>query len=524
MQLSGKSDPTVPSYSTAVSTYTKDTGPPNNTILPSSFAPSSHPARQGAPPDEPTTDISQKRKPAKKQVGSKAKKTETGEAASGATTLGFPSLGRTDCVLEETTSLDALEQERTSLNDQMLKSKEKLLSTKERKLKDLEKKLHMKEINMSDQLDQNEYSKTYILTMEHKVKELENTNRLLKMKMLQQEEAGTVGNDQNGLVTEPTQSNRTRNEPQASADLHARVTQMELKFLEHRINTLEHNFQTSQNQTGCMHATGNNQSYTYPAYSSAHYPSLQPHPPMHYYSANHWHDPYYYNYQHYHSPYAYGHPPHLDPRWSMGSTNNVHPTSDFHHPRYSSAYLATTQTLQSSRSNDHSASSQKEGDTRQINQPKLGQERVSVYSRKPQDYSVEALNEQPIPVHFSYRGRRKTARLKGEEDFTPVKRPTRQDKWNQRPRQPIPRFQRTQGPQDVNHQNNLEVSRPKPKEYPNRQQDRYPSVVHFNTPVVQPVKTRTLPQEMTSEMEIPPILTLEMEEEAGLESQEIRSL
>ena len=163
---------------------------------------------------------------------------------------------------------------------------------------------------------------------------------------------------------------------------------MELKFLEQRINTLEHNFQTNQNQTGCMHAAGNNQSYKYPAYSSLQYPSLQPHLPMQYYSANHWHDPYYYNYQHYYSPYAYGHPPHLDPRWSMGTTNNVHPTPDFHHPRYSSADLATTRTLQSSRSKDNSASSQKEGGTRLINQPKLGQERVSAYSRKPQDYAI----------------------------------------------------------------------------------------------------------------------------------------
>ena len=202
----------------------------------------------------------------------------------------------------------------------------------------------------------------------------------------------------------------------------------------------------------------------------------------------------------------------------------MHPTPDLNHPRYFSADLTTKQTLQSSRSNDNSASSQKEGGTRQINQPNLGQERVSAYSRKLQDNSVEVLNEQQIPVHFSYRGRRKTARLKEEEDFTLVKRPTRQDKSNQRPRQPIPRFQRTQGPQDVNYQNSLEVSSPKPKEYPNRQQDRYPSVGHFNTPLVQPGKTRTLPQEMTSEMEIPPILTLEMEEEAGLESQEIRSL
>ena len=61
----------------------------------------------------------------------------------------------------------------------MLKSKEKLLFTKERKLKEMVKKLHMTEISTSDQLDQNEYSKTYILTMEHKLKELESTNRLL---------------------------------------------------------------------------------------------------------------------------------------------------------------------------------------------------------------------------------------------------------------------------------------------------------------------------------------------------------
>ena len=75
----------------------------------------------------------------------------------------------------------------------MLKSKEKLLFTKERKLKEMEKKLHMTEISMSDQLDQNEYSKTYILTMEHGLKELESTNGLLKMKMLHQKKTISAG-------------------------------------------------------------------------------------------------------------------------------------------------------------------------------------------------------------------------------------------------------------------------------------------------------------------------------------------
>ena len=103
----------------------------------------------------------------------------------------------------------------------------------------------------------------------------------------------------------------------------------------------------------------------------------------------------------------YGHPPHLDPRWTMGSTNHVHPTQDFHPPQYSSADfysgLATTQTLQSSRTNDNSASSHREGSTKQLNQHKLDQERVSAYSQKLQDNSIKVLNEQPITIHFPTR-------------------------------------------------------------------------------------------------------------------------
>ena len=253
VQQSGKSDPIIPSHSTADSTYTKDTGPPNNTILPSfllgSFAPSNHSARQSALFDEPTSekDISQNRKPAKKQVGLRAKKAETGEASSGAMALGFPSLGRADCVLEEPNS---------SVKDfpqwPDAEIKGKILSTIERKLKDLEKKLHMMEINMSDPMDQNEYSKTYILTMEHKMKELENTNRHLTMKMLQQEEAGIVGNEQNGLATEPTQSNRTRNEPQASVIYMPELLRWNLSSLSRESISWSTTFRQTRTKPVCM--------------------------------------------------------------------------------------------------------------------------------------------------------------------------------------------------------------------------------------------------------------------------------
>ena len=65
----------------------------------------------------------------------------------------------------------------------MIKSKERFLYARERELNELKKKLHPKEIGLADQLDQNNYSKAYITTMDNKMKEQENTIRLLKMKM-----------------------------------------------------------------------------------------------------------------------------------------------------------------------------------------------------------------------------------------------------------------------------------------------------------------------------------------------------
>ena len=47
----------------------------------------------------------------------------------------------------------------TSLKEQMLNSKQKTLSNKEKRLKELEKKLNNKEISLSDQIDQNNFSK-----------------------------------------------------------------------------------------------------------------------------------------------------------------------------------------------------------------------------------------------------------------------------------------------------------------------------------------------------------------------------
>ena len=75
------------------------------------------------------------------------------------------------------------------LAEQMVKSKEKILNSQENKLKELEKKLHIKEISLSDQVQQNDFSKAYIVTMENKVKELESSNRLMKMKLLSQADA-----------------------------------------------------------------------------------------------------------------------------------------------------------------------------------------------------------------------------------------------------------------------------------------------------------------------------------------------
>ena len=189
--------------------------------------------------------LQQKRKTAKKPQGARAKKQDADGVGVGTDNKVISNLSslREAASSDDTNPIIPRDDEGTSLNDQLLKSKEKLLSTKERKLKDLEKKLHLKEIYMSDQLEQNEYSKTYFLTIEHKLKELENTNRLLKMKMLYQEEVGSMGDKHKKSDTEIHLPHRTTDTPSPHTDseLHARMAHMEIKLLEHRINTLEQN-------------------------------------------------------------------------------------------------------------------------------------------------------------------------------------------------------------------------------------------------------------------------------------------
>ena len=50
--------------------------------------------------------------------------------------------------------------------------------------RDLQKKLNSKEIYLGDTLDRVEYSKAFISQMENKIKELEASNRLLRLKVL----------------------------------------------------------------------------------------------------------------------------------------------------------------------------------------------------------------------------------------------------------------------------------------------------------------------------------------------------
>ena len=125
------------------------------------------------------------------------------------------------------------------LAEQLLKSKEKMLNNREKKLKDLEKKLHLKEISLSDQIQQNDFSKAYIVTMENKVKELESSNRL--MKLLSQMDAGidppppSSGPSHGNL---PSHSS-SQHVQEAQTSLKDRVLSLEMKLLEQRITQLE---------------------------------------------------------------------------------------------------------------------------------------------------------------------------------------------------------------------------------------------------------------------------------------------
>ena len=127
-----------------------------------------------------------------------------------------------------------------SIAEQMLKSKEKTLSAREKKLKDIEKKLHLKEIGLTDQIDQSEYAKAYIVTIENEVKELENSNRLLKMKVITQAEAKheqvTTALDSS---CEALRSSNQGHEHTHKQDLQNRVTNLELRLFEQKLSHLE---------------------------------------------------------------------------------------------------------------------------------------------------------------------------------------------------------------------------------------------------------------------------------------------
>ena len=131
----------------------------------------------------------------------------------------------------------------------------------------------MREIGLIEQKSQNDYSKAYILTMENKLKELENSNRLLKMEMLSQ--YGLDSNTDNTVrhfqdsprpCASPDPAIKTNNSTSGS-ELHARKAHIELWLLESRIAILEQYFS----------------SYSYSPYWTP------------------------YNYQAYHNPYPFYH-------------------------------------------------------------------------------------------------------------------------------------------------------------------------------------------------------------------------
>ena len=55
-----------------------------------------------------------------------------------------------------------------SIYEQSLKNREKSLTLKEKRLKDMEKKISNRKISVGDKLDQNEFSKAYVVSMENR--------------------------------------------------------------------------------------------------------------------------------------------------------------------------------------------------------------------------------------------------------------------------------------------------------------------------------------------------------------------
>ena len=284
------------------------------------------------------------------------------------------------------------------LAEQLLKSKEKLLNNREKKLKDLEKKLHLKEISLSDQIQQNDFSKAYIVTMENKVKELESSNRLMKMKLLSQMDAG-IDPPSSGLSHGDLPSHSSSQHTQeAQTSLKDRVLSLEMKLLEQRITQLEQLNSNNQHTTCAQHFWPYGAGYLPQGYMDTGQ-NLQH---AYYYNGGPWTgtpNPNGYNYDG--SSYRPYLPEDRTAMWMCQSSSGTPPISDTGYYKQDA-----------------------------------GANRTDIYASvgfPPQPHPVdpdpvtvnqeEAVGER-IPVHFSCRGRRKTTRLKDKlSEQTPIATP-----------------------------------------------------------------------------------------------------
>ena len=179
-----------------------------------------------------------------------------------------------------------------SIRESEVRAKEKALASKERRLKDLQKKLNTKEINLGDTLDRVAYSKAFISQMESKIKELENSNRLFRLKVLSVPESTSTGPSNDHQIPTPSfpQPNPPRSTHMAAGqynygqghtisqptmeayypgmlfELNQRITSLELKMLENRLASVEQRHMSGvypQPLVQPFLPHGNNSSWTY---------------------------------------------------------------------------------------------------------------------------------------------------------------------------------------------------------------------------------------------------------------------
>ena len=189
-----------------------------------------------------------------------------------------------------TTQVDAVSH--VSIRESEVRTKEKALANKERRLKDLQKRLNTKEINLGDTLDRVDYSKAFISQMESKIKELENSNRLLRLKVLSIPESTSSGPSNDQQIPTPSfpQPNPPRSTHMAAgqynygqgpttshptmeayypgmlSELNQRITSLELKMLENRLASVEQRHMSGVYPHPLVQPFlphGNNSSWTY---------------------------------------------------------------------------------------------------------------------------------------------------------------------------------------------------------------------------------------------------------------------